>query len=220
MNEERINQLRSRGIMLQRDGVNFSVRIGTTGGQFTAAELRDAAELCEKFGCGEVHLTTRQAVEIHHVPGGRIDEFISAYEKTSLKSARSGARVRTVVSCPGNRVCKFAGIDSQMIAQEIDSRFGETANLPSKIKISVAGCKNCCTRATYNDIGVVGAGKERYELFVGGKGGRSPQPGKSLGVYDSHEKLLSAIDELIKKYSAEASPKHRIGQWLDAGTKS
>ncbi len=206
--------------MLQRDGVTFSVRIGTTGGRFTAAELRDTANLCERFGHGEVHITTRQAVEIHHVPENRIDEFISAYEATALTPARSGTRVRTVVACPGNKVCKFAGIDSQLMAHEIERRFGDIAILPSKIKIAVAGCKNCCTRANYNDIGIIGAGKNRYELFVGGHGGRTQQAGKSCGIYDSPEKLFDAINDLIRKYASEAAPKQRIGQWLNAETKS
>ncbi len=215
MDKERIAQLRSRGIMIQRDGRNFSVRIGAVAGQFSAQALREIAELSEKFAACEVHLTTRQAIEIHHVPSDKIDEFIAAYSATLLKPARSGSKVRTVVSCPGNRVCKFAGIDSRLIAEEIERRFGETPNLPSKIKFAVAGCTNSCTRARYNDIGVLGAGKGRYELYVGGKGGRSPQMGQVRGVYNSQEELLNAIGALVHEYASNAQPKHRIGQWLN-----
>ncbi len=213
MSEISTKQLRSRGIMLQRDGSTYSVRFGTTGGRCSAQQLTELAELCQKFGCGEIHLTVRQAIEIHHVPEAKIEEFIQACEKTTLLPARSGARLRTIVACPGNKVCKFAQIDSQAVAEEINTRFGQIESFPAKVKTAIAGCRNCCTRADFSDIGIVGTQNGQYTLYAGGKGGRNFMPGTPIAVCESLDELMQAIDELLRKYSSQAQPKERIGAW-------
>nr|WP_092074652.1 hypothetical protein [Dendrosporobacter quercicolus] len=45
----------------------FAVRIRTIAGNMTSCQLRKVADLADQYGRGQVHIATRQSVELHLV---------------------------------------------------------------------------------------------------------------------------------------------------------
>lgn len=175
MKQDEIIELRARGALIQKSKEHFIVRLRVTGGHATAAFLRAAANLAERFGDGGVHLSTRQAVEIHNIPAAAVREALACADESGLEGAGSGNTVRTIVACPGHPVCRFSLGDTQELARQIHAKYQDYQGLPTKLKIAVTGCPNSCAKPQTNDIGIMAMGKAGYKIFVGGCVGRRPR---------------------------------------------
>ena len=148
--------LKKGGFMRQKQKNNFSLRLAVVGGNLTSKNLQKIAEVAEKFGDGNVHLTSRQSIEIPFIKLDDIEEGKEELAKGDCKPGVCGPRVRTVTACQGNQVCPSGNIDSNHIAQELDKRYF-ARELPHKFKFGVTGCQNNCLKAEENDVGIKGA---------------------------------------------------------------
>ena len=152
---------RVKGLGCLRDKTTedcFNVRVITRNGKITAEESRAIADAAEKYGSGEIAMTTRQTVEIQRVPYANIDALIADLAKAGLETGGTGPKVRPIVSCKGT-TCVFGLIDTFGLSREIHERFYRGyhgVKLPHKFKIAVGGCPNNCVKPSLNDLGIVG----------------------------------------------------------------
>ena len=136
----------------------FNARVITRNGRITTDEHRAIAEAADRFGSGQVAMTTRLTMEIQGVRYENIQplmDFLSAY---GLTIGGTGALVRPVVSCKGT-TCQYGLIDTYALSEKIHERFYvgyHNMPLPHKFKIAVGGCPNNCVKPDLNDLGVVG----------------------------------------------------------------
>lgn len=136
----------------------FNARVITRNGRITTDEHRAIAETADRFGSGQVAMTTRLTMEIQGVRYENIQplmDFLSAY---GLTTGGTGALVRPVVSCKGT-TCQYGLIDTYALSEKIHERFYvgyHNMPLPHKFKIAVGGCPNNCVKPDLNDLGVVG----------------------------------------------------------------
>lgn len=160
MNEKKLDEssLKSKGFLPQRQENMFSMRVKATGGRVNADQLRAIADAADKYGHGYVHITSRQGIEIPFVKLEDTEEASSELERQGVLRGSAGKRVRAIVACHGNEVCKYGLIDCQKIAQRIDEKyFGEP--VPKKLKIAVTGCPSACVKPQDTDFGVMGSTK-------------------------------------------------------------
>ena len=150
-----LKKLKAAGLMKQKDGEYFSVRLKLIGGFVTSEQLRALAEAADRHGIGHVHLTTRQGVEIPGVPFAEIEGLKQTLEEADLQFGACGARVRTIAACQGS-LCIYGQIDSQAVARAVDHHVRNVEGLPHKFKIAVTGCPNGCIKPQENDIGIMG----------------------------------------------------------------
>jgi len=214
ISEQEIATLKSAGMFAEKGKTHFSVRFLVVGGHLTTEQLNTLAKLAKKYGEGVVHLTTRQGIEIPHVPYEKLMPLQKALEKSELKSAPSGPCVRAVVACPGTW-CKFGLIDTQKIAGEIFRRFGKKKNLPHKFKIAVGGCRHCCSKPQENDLGVMGTAGG-YAIFVGGMAGKTPRWADRLPfIVKDKTALWKLLGAIIGWFEQHGNPKVRFGATIE-----
>lgn len=152
---------RVKGLGFLRDKTTtdcFNGRIITRNGKITAAEAKAIADAAERFGNGEVAMTTRMTIEIQRVPYANIAPLCEFLAQYGLETGGTGPKVRPVVSCKGT-TCVFGLIDTFALSEEIHERFYKgyhDVKLPHKFKIAVGGCPNNCVKPDLNDIGVIG----------------------------------------------------------------
>jgi anaerobic sulfite reductase subunit C len=142
------------------------VRIRVPGGHIAAHHLTTVQEVADRFGNGQVHLTTRQGFEIPGIPFERVEEVNRAIQPllenlkatigVALDAVDKGypaAGTRNVSACIGNRVCPFGNFDTTGLAERI-----EKAVFPNNhhVKIAVTGCPNDCIKAHTQDYGIIG----------------------------------------------------------------
>lgn len=160
MAEKKVDQssLKSKGFLQQKQENMFSMRLKVVGGRVDAEKLRAIADAAEKYGYGYVHITSRQQIEIPFVKLNDTAEASCELEKQGVLEGSSGKRVRAIVACHGNSVCRYGLIDCQKLAGKIDEKyFGEA--VPKKLKIAITGCPSACVKPQDNDFGIMGTTK-------------------------------------------------------------
>ncbi|WP_322202230.1 FAD-dependent oxidoreductase [Acutalibacter intestini] len=144
----------------------FNGRVITRNGKITAEEMRAITEAAEKYGSGEVAMTSRLTLEIQHVPFDNIDALREDLQAAGLETGGTGSKVRPVVSCKGT-TCQYGLIDTFALSEEIHERFFHGyagVKLPHKFKIAVGGCPNNCVKPDLNDLGIIGQKVPQIDL--------------------------------------------------------
>ena len=159
LSPEEIKRVKGLGCLQDKryDDV-FNVRVITRNGKITAAEQKKIAEAAERFGTGEVTMTTRLTLEIQGVAYDRIDDLRGFLSEAGLETGGTGSKVRPVVSCKGT-TCQYGLIDTFGLSQRMHDLYYKGYNdvaLPHKFKIAVGGCPNNCVKPDLNDLGIVG----------------------------------------------------------------
>ena len=164
---EDIARVKGLGFLLNKNtGNTFNARVLTRNGKITTAESRAICDAADKFGSGEIAMTSRLCIEVQGIRYEGIDEFIAAINTAGLEVGGTGPKVRPVVSCKGT-TCHFGLIDTFGLAEEIHNRFYKgwhDIKLPHKFKIAVGGCPNNCVKPDLNDIGVIGQRVPKADL--------------------------------------------------------
>lgn len=144
----------------------FNGRVITRNGKITAEEARVIAEAAERFGSGEVTMTSRLTMEIQGVPFDNIEPLREYLMQAGLETGGTGSKVRPVVSCKGT-TCQYGLIDTFALSEEIHERFYHgyrEVKLPHKFKIAVGGCPNNCVKPDLNDLGIIGQRVPQIDL--------------------------------------------------------
>ena len=136
----------------------FNGRVITRNGKITAEEMAAIAQAAEKFGGGQITMTTRLTVEVQSVPYENIEPMRAFLKEHGLETGGTGTRVRPVVSCKGT-TCQYGLIDTFALSEKVHELFYvgyHVVQLPHKFKIAVGGCPNNCVKPDLNDVGIVG----------------------------------------------------------------
>ncbi|MBL7071580.1 MAG: hypothetical protein ISS26_05370 [Candidatus Omnitrophica bacterium] len=210
---------KKRGFLRQKQEGLFVLRTRGQAGNYSAEQLSILVGLSGKFGRGILHATTRQGVEIPFIKFENIDEVEGELQGSGIKTGTSGPRIRTTTCCPGNSRCKSGLIDTFGLFDRIENELNIrcAVDLPHKLKISISGCPNKCTRAEASEIGIHGQayasdGKRQtgYVVYLGGCGGRTPQLGIKIEKIFTVDEVLSLIERVVKFYKENARPGQRL----------
>ena len=159
LTREQIMSVKGRGFLQNRGTECFSGRVVSIGGVFTPEGLRALAECAERFGNGQVIVTSRLSAEVVGIPFAKIDEAEAFLAQRGLAFGGTGAKVRPITACKGT-TCVYGNIDTQALARILHERFYvgmRDVKLPHKFKIGVGGCPNSCMKPSLNDVGIEGA---------------------------------------------------------------
>ena len=159
LSPEEIKRVKGLGCLQDKRYMDvFNVRVITKNGKISASEQHIIAEAAEKFGSGEVTMTSRLTLEIQGVHYADIEELIAYLNENGLITGGTGSLVRPVVSCKGT-TCQYGLIDTFGLSEKIHERFYlgyHGVTLPHKFKIAVGGCPNNCVKPDLNDLGIIG----------------------------------------------------------------
>jgi len=121
-------------------------------------QISAIGKIARKYGVEDLHLTTRQTIELPHVDPSRLDSLLADLRKNGTPLGAEREEVVNVTACLGTRHCKFGNIDSIGLARELDKRF-LGRELPVKVRIAISACPNGCTSERLNEIGITGTRK-------------------------------------------------------------
>lgn len=161
MNKYSIKELKSGGLMKQKEKDIFSLRLRIVGGFINSEQLVKLSEIANKFGKGYIHLTTRQGIEIPNVNFKDFEKVKEELARVELQMGACGQRVRTVTACQGKE-CSHGLIDCLSLAREVDNKYFGIGGHPHKFKIGITGCPNACIKPYENDLGILGRLKKKF----------------------------------------------------------
>jgi dissimilatory sulfite reductase (desulfoviridin) alpha/beta subunit len=146
------------GIITECDPDFCIVRLRMPAGMITPAQMKGIGEIAERHGIANLHLTTRQTVELPHVDPSTLELLLDELAENGTPLGAEREEVVNVTACLGTRHCKFGIIDSVGLAQEIDKKFFGK-ELPIKVRIAISSCPNGCESERLNEIGITGIQK-------------------------------------------------------------
>lgn len=151
-----------------------ALRIRVPGGHLEVKYFDIIKEIADKYGDGSVHITTRQGFEVPNIDFDKIPEInklirpiIEGLELNigvdivDLDSGYPAAGTRNVSACIGNKVCRFANINTTALAKRIEK---EIFPNDYHVKIAVTGCPNDCIKAHMQDFGIIAMTEPQYEI--------------------------------------------------------
>ncbi|MEG1257346.1 NAD(P)/FAD-dependent oxidoreductase [Clostridium sp.] len=206
-----MKDLLNKGAVIQRDKETYAIAPHLVGGVVTPQQLRDIADVAERYNAAALKLTGAQRIAI---VGLKEEDIDKAWADLDMKpGAAIGLCVRSVKICPGTTFCKRGLQDAMSIGSKIDDAF-HGRDLPNKLKIGVSGCPNACGDSHTRDIGLIG-GVKGWMLYIGGKGGVKPRLGDRIAINIPDEDLFKLVEKIIEVYDENAEQRERLGNYID-----
>lgn len=179
------------------------------GGFIKPETLRRYAEVAEKYGA-VLKVTSAQRILITNL---QADDVEKAWQDLGMQPAMGAANcVRSIKVCPGTAFCKRAKQDSVKLGLELD-RLYHAQEMPSRMKIGVAGCPNSCSEIYVKDIGVLGTDKG-WTVYAGGTAGAHPRLADEIAADLSYEEVLRLVAVIVQYYRKYAEIE-RVGQLIE-----
>ncbi len=158
-----LQELRTGGIIKQKQKDYFILRTRIPGGYLKADILKKYSAIANKYGRGYVHISIRQGIEIPWVHINNIPKLLKGLKNLGILKGACGPRSRNLVACPGASVCRFGFVDTEKLAKELDTvAFGK--DVPKKFKAAITGCLNSCVKPQENDLGFQAQGEPEVDL--------------------------------------------------------
>jgi len=185
--------------------VNISLKpIGGTAGDATAEQMHAMADIAERYSLNEIRVSKNQNIVLPHVKQDDLGDLWRELQFHQLAEANIGL-VTDIVSCPGMDYCSLATARSIPIAQQISERFADSEQQKTigSVSIKISGCINACGHHHIGQIGILGlekAGKEYYQIVLGGDDGEHASIGKVTGCGFSKDDVVDAIERVINKF--------------------
>ena len=189
------------------------VELDVTLGEIEGWQIREAAEICRRYGNGEACFTKDQDIEFHYVRAAKLPLLIEHLKRARLKLKDRSKNLR-VTACVGTEFCVLAVTNSQGAARDIIKKFSPIdpakAALLEGLLISISGCPNSCTKQQLADIGLVGSmsavGEEkRYSYTMvacgrigqGGQGDAKVELAQPVARQVTEDMVVPTLDSLL-----------------------
>ena len=104
-----LKDLKESGYIFQKDSEHFTVRLRIPGGDLTSEQLMAVGKIAQDWGKGEIHITTRQGIEVPWIKFEDLKEVTRILDEVGTPPGSCGPRVRNVSSCVRARVHGLCG---------------------------------------------------------------------------------------------------------------
>jgi len=165
---------------------------------------------------GDMRLTANQNVIVANVSQetrAAIDSLVARYR---LVQPISGLR-RNSMACVALPTCGLALAESERYLPDLitalDKRLSAYGLSDDDIVIRMTGCPNGCARPYLAEIGLVGKGPGRYNLYLGAAFDAS-RMSKLYAEDLQHDGIIAALDPLFKAYAADREHGERFGEFV------
>ncbi len=182
------------------------------GGAQMMTGLRKIAEAHD----GEFRLTANQNVIVANVSKRKrraIERLVAEYGLTST----AGALRRNSMACVALPTCGLALSESERylpsLVTALEERLAAHGLSEEEIVIRMTGCPNGCARPYLAEIGLVGKGPGRYNLYLGAAFDGS-RLSKLYAEDVGHEAIIAALDPLFAAYARSREPGEHFSSFV------
>jgi len=179
-----------------------------------AAQL-SALRAIARIHDGEFRITPNQNLVVANVPTARQAEIEHLAREAGLLAPWSGLR-RNSMACVALPTCGLALAESErylpQLLDALDARLAAHGLSADDIVIRMTGCPNGCARPYLAEIGVVGKGPGRYNLYLGAAFDGT-RMNKLFAEDLDHDGLVAALDPVFAAYARERDPGERFGDF-------
>jgi sulfite reductase (NADPH) hemoprotein beta-component len=182
------------------------------GGARMLTALRRIAEIHD----GDIRLTGNQNVIIANVAGDKRGAVQSILAEHGCAAGVSVLR-RNSMACVALPTCGLALAESERYLPDLITALEERVTAHGlagdDIVIRMTGCPNGCARPYLAEVGLVGKGPGRYNLYLGA----APDGTRLSKLFAEdldHAGIVAALDPVFAAYATERTPAERLGDFV------
>ncbi|WP_345953364.1 nitrite reductase [Mucilaginibacter sp. PAMB04168] len=208
IHEEKFRSLRlARGVYGQRQPGVQMVRIKLPFGKVTFKQILRIADIADEYGSGNLHLTTRQDIQIHYVSLDRTPELWAKLEQDDITLREAcGNTVRNVTSSPTSGIDPKEPFDVSPYAHatfEYLLRNPICQEMGRKFKISFSSSEEDTAFSYIHDLGFIPKqrGEERgFKVLLGGGLGAQPALASVVKEFLPEDEVIPYIESIIRVF--------------------
>lgn len=219
IHEEKFRSLRlARGVYGQRQQGVQMIRIKLPFGKVSAKQLLRIADISDEYSNGNLHLTTRQDIQIHHVSLDRTPELWAKLEQDDITLREAcGNTVRNVTASAEagidpNELFDVSPYAKAVFEYFLRKPFGQ--ELGRKIKIAFSNSDKDTAVTYIHDFGFIPKienEKRGFKVLVGGGLGAQPFLAQTAFEFLAEEKLIPFLEASIRVFDryGERASRHK-----------
>ena len=204
----------------QRGGKILMSRLRIPAGILTARQLKAIGEAAIKFADNQIHLTTRQDIQIHNVSYEKAIAIMDYLHQVNISPRGGGGNtVRNITACYLSGICPKENYPVYKIAWGLSEyllSLDDSLNLPRKFKIAVSGCNEDCAFCGVNDVGIVAQDGGIFKVVIGGGMGAKSAVGRLFGLVQLKDigYVVRAVLNVFNKYGDRKNRHHNRLRFL------
>lgn len=200
------------GAHRQKQAGKSWVGVVLPSGKLTTRQMEGLAKIAATWGDGDIRLTVWQNLLLSGIDDDCVPQAEIAIKALGLVIAATPIRAG-LVSCTGNRGCKFAAADTKGTAEAIVAHVESRLTLDGPVNIHLTGCHHSCAQHYISDIGMLackstnadGDAVEGFHIYVGGGSGPDAKIGRELLRDVKAPDCPAVIERLLGAYLARRS---------------
>jgi sulfite reductase (ferredoxin) len=209
IHDEKFRSLRlARGIYGQRQPGVQMVRIKLPFGKVTLKQLLRIADVSDEYASRNLHLTTRQDIQIHYVSLDRTPQLWADLEKDDVTMREAcGNTVRNVTASPTAGIDPLEPFDVSPYAHgtfEYLLRNPVNQDMPRKFKIAFSSSDEDTAYTFAHDLGFIpkvnSNGERGFKVMLGGGLGAQPILAHIVDEFLPEDQLVPYIESTIRVF--------------------
>ncbi|MGO5052906.1 nitrite/sulfite reductase [Lachnospiraceae bacterium LCP25S3_G4] len=204
------------GVYAQQDQKSFMIRLRTPSGIITREHLKLILNYTKIYQLKKVHLTTRQAVQLHDLSIDDVcDIMLDAIEHHLFTRGGGGNFPRNVALSPLAGVERGEAFDVTPYALQVGEYFLRNATsykLPRKLKVAFSSSNRDTACATINDIGflaIIENGTPLLRMWLAGGLGGGPALAIPYPELVRPEEVLYYVEAMVQTFITEGDYEHK-----------
>ncbi|HLO77498.1 MAG TPA: nitrite/sulfite reductase [Magnetospirillum sp.] len=215
--DERWTAYRVRfGVYGQKQPGVQMVRIKIPGGILSIAWARTIAEANRRFAVGDAHFTTRQDIQIYHVPLARSGDLLDYLYSNGVTTREAcGNTLRNMNACALAGACPRELVDAGRVAEQLARawiRHPLVQHMPRKAKFTVSGCATDCGASTIHDLGFIAVekdGVQGFRVLAGGGLGGQPRAAVEVLPFVTEDELPTVVEAFARLHQRYSNRRDR-----------
>lgn len=200
---------------------NYHYTLFVEGGRVLDTDsypMRTGLREIAKIHDGDFRLTANQNLVIANVSSKKRAEVEALLEKYGMAKSHERSALRlSSIACVALPTCALALAEAERylptVVTDVEEELEKVGLRHDAITIRMTGCPNGCGRPFISEIGFVGRGPNRYNLYLGG--GHAGQRLSKLYRQDLEAAdIRSTLAPIFKKYAAERNEGEHFGDFV------
>ena len=217
IHDEKFRSLRlARGVYGQRQPGVQMVRIKLPFGKVTFKQLLKIADISDKYASSNLHLTTRQDIQIHYVSLDRTPELWAELEQDDITLREAcGNTVRNVTASPTAGIDPEEPFDVSPYAHATFAYFLRNPicqDMGRKFKIAFSATDDDTAFTYIHDLGFIPKlqGTERgFKVMLGGGLGAIPSIAHPVNDFLPEDQLIPFIESTLRVFDRHGERNNR-----------
>ncbi|NCD69952.1 HEPN domain-containing protein [Mucilaginibacter agri] len=218
IHDEKFRSLRlARGVYGQRQPGVQMVRIKLPFGKVTFKQLLRIADISDEYGSSNLHLTTRQDIQIHYVSLDRTPQLWAELEQDDITLREAcGNTVRNVTASANSGIDPQEPFDVSPYAHATFEYFLRNPicqDMGRKFKISFSSSEADTAFSYIHDLGFIPKLKEDgsrgFKVLLGGGLGAQPAIANAVEEFLPEDELIPYIEAIIRVFDRNGERNNR-----------